>query len=591
MCLGSWLSFGRLNRVLGLDTACVLPSHYSKRETAGTSARLDDQGGAQVDQDVLAVRAQVALVVGQQVVAVARTRRRGTARRWPRPAPGRRRTVRGCRRQRARPARAGRVPGRPARGRRGSCPPTCRARTGRPSRRPRHRAATAITVCEPPIEDPTSTTARRRAPRGRTRPRRRPGPRAGWPRLRALRPAVPAHVDRHRRKPGGRRLGREPAPAAQPQEAGLVQQHQHRAVARRRRTNVRAARSASPSPSSASGRVGVVRDHRRAVLVDRHRAAVLRVAASSAAASAVARQPASSRRRSGQQRHSASASQQRHGGRRSGRLPRDRRALTGLAACRTRGPGSAPATARAGSRPRPRRTPSPAAGAGRRRRRRPRRLPPPRRPGPWAPAPGMLGAAHKPGRDAAAAALARRHVRRGVPHHPLQPEGDRRARRCWWPRSRWRSRSWSPRCCTAVGRPLARPSPATPDDSSVVGVRRLARLARARRGAASFGTILVTGMIAHVAGSRRGRPAAHPRRGLGGHPRQALAADRARRSCSGLSVAAADRRLRAALGAGRRRRRRQHRADRDLGAAQRPGVRRACMCGSGCGSTTCRCRR
>lgn len=27
MCLGSWLAFGRLNRVLGLDTACVLPSH------------------------------------------------------------------------------------------------------------------------------------------------------------------------------------------------------------------------------------------------------------------------------------------------------------------------------------------------------------------------------------------------------------------------------------------------------------------------------------------------------------------------------------------------------------------------------------
>ena len=30
MCLGSWLSFGRLNRVLGLDTACVLPSHLSR---------------------------------------------------------------------------------------------------------------------------------------------------------------------------------------------------------------------------------------------------------------------------------------------------------------------------------------------------------------------------------------------------------------------------------------------------------------------------------------------------------------------------------------------------------------------------------
>ena len=25
MCLGSWIAFGRLNRVLGLDTACVLP--------------------------------------------------------------------------------------------------------------------------------------------------------------------------------------------------------------------------------------------------------------------------------------------------------------------------------------------------------------------------------------------------------------------------------------------------------------------------------------------------------------------------------------------------------------------------------------
>jgi len=27
MCLGSWLAFGRLNHVLGLDTACALPSH------------------------------------------------------------------------------------------------------------------------------------------------------------------------------------------------------------------------------------------------------------------------------------------------------------------------------------------------------------------------------------------------------------------------------------------------------------------------------------------------------------------------------------------------------------------------------------
>ncbi|MBV7707438.1 carboxymuconolactone decarboxylase [Nocardia sp. 852002-20019_SCH5090214] len=27
MCIGSWLAFGRLNRVLGLDTVCVLPGH------------------------------------------------------------------------------------------------------------------------------------------------------------------------------------------------------------------------------------------------------------------------------------------------------------------------------------------------------------------------------------------------------------------------------------------------------------------------------------------------------------------------------------------------------------------------------------
>jgi alkylhydroperoxidase family enzyme len=31
MCLGSWIAFGRLNRVLGLDAACVLPSHLSQR--------------------------------------------------------------------------------------------------------------------------------------------------------------------------------------------------------------------------------------------------------------------------------------------------------------------------------------------------------------------------------------------------------------------------------------------------------------------------------------------------------------------------------------------------------------------------------
>src|SRR5262249_9390188 len=31
MCIGSWLAFGRLNRVLGLDAACVLPSSVKEQ--------------------------------------------------------------------------------------------------------------------------------------------------------------------------------------------------------------------------------------------------------------------------------------------------------------------------------------------------------------------------------------------------------------------------------------------------------------------------------------------------------------------------------------------------------------------------------
>jgi alkylhydroperoxidase family enzyme len=34
MCLGAWLAFGRLNRVLGLDTACVLPTAGTQSGTA-----------------------------------------------------------------------------------------------------------------------------------------------------------------------------------------------------------------------------------------------------------------------------------------------------------------------------------------------------------------------------------------------------------------------------------------------------------------------------------------------------------------------------------------------------------------------------
>ncbi|MBL1078724.1 carboxymuconolactone decarboxylase family protein [Nocardia sp. 2] len=31
MCIGSWLAFGRLNHVLGLDAVCVLPSHAAQQ--------------------------------------------------------------------------------------------------------------------------------------------------------------------------------------------------------------------------------------------------------------------------------------------------------------------------------------------------------------------------------------------------------------------------------------------------------------------------------------------------------------------------------------------------------------------------------
>ena len=33
MCIGSWMTFGRLNRVFGLDVACVLPGHAGPPES------------------------------------------------------------------------------------------------------------------------------------------------------------------------------------------------------------------------------------------------------------------------------------------------------------------------------------------------------------------------------------------------------------------------------------------------------------------------------------------------------------------------------------------------------------------------------
>lgn len=38
MCLGSWLSFGRLNHVLGLDAVCVLPGHLGAAPQARPGA-------------------------------------------------------------------------------------------------------------------------------------------------------------------------------------------------------------------------------------------------------------------------------------------------------------------------------------------------------------------------------------------------------------------------------------------------------------------------------------------------------------------------------------------------------------------------
>ena len=35
MCLGSWIAFGRLNRVFGIDEACTIPASGSGTSHAG----------------------------------------------------------------------------------------------------------------------------------------------------------------------------------------------------------------------------------------------------------------------------------------------------------------------------------------------------------------------------------------------------------------------------------------------------------------------------------------------------------------------------------------------------------------------------
>ena len=223
-----------------------------------------------------------------------------------------------------------------------------------------------------------------------------------------------------------------------------------------------------------------------------------------------------------------------------GRPPPDR-----MAPCR---PGPAQPPPPGGRHPPPHRTAA---------RRAPRPGPGPPPPAPHRPGLAARDARRRPqaGRDAAAAARARRHVRRRVPDHPLQPEGDRRLGGAGR-----RGGDGDPggdhRGADRLGRPLARRSGA-PDDSQVVGF------------VGSLGSLGLghgARQLRHDPGDRddrprhrrgRGRAPAHPRRGLGGHPRQALAAGRARvpaRVVALLSSASTS----LVVGPGRRRRRRHH---------------------------------
>ena len=138
-------------------------------------------------------------------------------------------------------------------------------------------------------------------------------------------------------------------------------------------------------------------------------------------------------------------------------------------------------------------------------------------------------------RDAAAPAGARRHLRRGVQASSASTRRPRSARRCWWRRSRWRSRCRDRRCSPG---PSALAS--TPDHE----LRRCDHGRRRRPGRRlrllllggvlqSIGLIFVTGMIAHVTAAA----AIGQRLTLGeawaATPRQAVAAASGWPSCSG----------------------------------------------------------
>ena len=192
-------------------------------------------------------------------------------------------------------------------------------------------------------------------------------------------------------------------------------------------------------------------------------------------------------------------------------------------------------------------------------------------------------------RDAAAAARPRRHVRRGVPHHPVQPQGHRRV---GGPGRHGRLAGAGDRHRAAELHP--RPLAGRDRQRQRRGARRAVRLDRVARDRPAC-----CSLVRHDPGDRddrprdrrgRRRPPAHARRGLGRDPRQALAADRAGPAARPRH-AAAHRRLRAALGGGRGRLGRQRAARGALGPGERPGVHLRDGRGSGCASTTCRCPR
>ena len=215
--------------------------------------------------------------------------------------------------------------------------------------------------------------------------------------------------------------------------------------------------------------------------------------------------------------------------------------------------------------------------------------PPPAAPGAGWAAPARPGDARgraQAGRPAAAAARHQRHVRRGVPHHPLQPQGDRGVRRAGGGRGDGHPRRRH-RPADLDRRPLARPVRERHVRGGPRGHHRRVRLARPRQHAAVDRPGAGHRDDRPRDHGRRDRQEAHAGRGVAGDARQALAADRSH-AAPGTDAGRAHRRVRTVVGAG------GDAAGRLAGRASTASSRHRCSCaswcGSGSGSTTCRCR-